>query len=89
MLAWPVSLTETQLIVYQLFPEKVFEQPDLDEKMKVHHDFAHVVFDEDTGIVTDAQEAVSLNSYQPGPLSRMEASIHHTFTHYLDRIFDA
>ena len=47
------------------------------------------VFDEDTGIVTDAQEAVSLNSYQPGPLSRVEASIHHTFTHYLDRIFDA
>jgi len=89
VLAWPVSLTETRLIVYQLFPEEVFERPDLDEKMKVHHDFAHIVFEEDTGIVVDTQEAVALASYQPGPISRMEASIHHTFAHYLDRVFDA
>ena len=88
VLAWPVSLNETQLIVYQLFPEDVFSRPDLDEKMKIHHDFARLVFDEDTDIVVDAQQAAALKSYQPGPISRMEASIHHTFTYYLDRMFE-
>ena len=88
VLAWPVSVTETQLIMWQLFAPDVFERPDHAENMKIHHDFAHIIFDEDTGIVADTQEAVSLNSYQPGPLSRMEASIHHSFGHYLDRVFD-
>ena len=89
VLAWPVSVTETQLIMWQLFAPEVFARPDHAANMKIHHDFAHIIFDEDTGIVADTQEAVSLNSYQPGPLSRMEASIHHSFGHYLDRVFDA
>ena len=87
VLAWPVSPTETQLIIWLLFPEKVYERPDLDDEMKVYHDFAFTVFEEDTGIVVDTQDAVSLESYQPGPISRMEASIHHSFVHYLDRMF--
>lgn len=82
-----MSPTETQLIIWLLFPEKVFERPDLDNEMKVYHDFAFTVFKEDTGIVVDTLDAVSLESYKPGPISRMEASIHHSFGHYLERMF--
>ena len=47
------------------------------------------ILDEDTGIVVDTHLAMARESYQPGPLSRMEASIHHSLKHYISQMFDS
>ena len=89
VISWPVSVNETRLIAYQLFAEEVFDRPNVDDELKVHDDFLRVILDEDTGIVVDTHKAVSQDSFQPGPFSRMEASIYQCVGQYLDKVFDA
>jgi len=88
VVSWPVAVNQTCLIAYQLFAEEVFDRPDVDEKIAVYDDFLRRILDEDTGIVIDSHQAMTLDSYQPGPLSRMEASIHHSLKHYIGQMFN-
>ena len=85
---WPVTVNRTKLIAYQLFAEDVFERPNLEDELKVHDDFLRVILNEDTGIVVDTHQAVSQESYVPGPFSRLEASIYQCIGQYLDKMFD-
>ena len=87
VISWPVSVNQTQLLAYQLFPDDVFDQPDMAEKLKAYDDFVTLILDEDTGIVAETQKAVSRDSYQPGPMSRLEANVHHCLQHYFSQVF--
>ena len=89
VISWPVAVNQTRLLAYQLFAEEVFDQPDLDDKIQAYDDFLRRILDEDTGIVVDTHLAMARESYQPGPLSRMEASIHHSLKHYISQMFDS
>ena len=88
VISWPVSVDETRLLSYQLFPDTAFEQPDIEIKLKAYDEFVRVILAEDTGTVAETHKAVTRTSYRPGPFSRLEANVHHCLRHYFDRVFD-
>ena len=75
------------MIVYTLMPEKNFDDPEFDRKLKDYVDFMVQVVGEDEGMVRSLQNGVSSRSFEPGPMSYLETSIHHLIKHNLERTF--
>ncbi len=88
VISWPVSVSQTLLLCYQIFPAAVFDDPDIDAKLKNYDDFVRIILAEDTGTVAETHKAVTRESYRPGPFSHLEANLHHCLNDYFDRLFD-
>ena len=86
MIAWPIDEAHTRIVIYHLFPESFFERPDIEEKLKIYHDYQVVVLEEDRSMIESMQKAMSLPAYKPGRMSELEIGIHHFLNGYLDRV---
>ena len=87
MSAWPLGPDRCEVLLYLLFPEEFFADPDFDSKLKVYTDYQHVIYEEDRSMIESMQRAMALPNYVPGRMSVMEKPIHHFLNGYLDRIF--
>ena len=84
---WPLAPDKTRVIVYTLMPERNFADPEFDRKLKDYVDFMVQVVGEDEGMVRSLQNGVGSRSFEPGPMSYLESSIHHLIKHNLERTF--
>lgn len=84
---WPLAPDKTRVIVYTLMPEKNFEDPEFDKKLKDYVDFMVQVVGEDEEMVRSLQNGVGSRSFEPGPMSYLETSIHHLIKYNLERTF--
>ncbi|WP_424139190.1 aromatic ring-hydroxylating oxygenase subunit alpha [Roseomonas chloroacetimidivorans] len=84
---WPISESRSQVIIYHLFPEEVFERPDIEKTLKVYHDYQIAVLDEDRSMMESMQKAMSTRGYVPGRMSILEKPLHHYLNGHLDRVF--
>jgi Rieske 2Fe-2S family protein len=87
MVVWPLGVDKCQVIVYHLFPEEVFARPDIEEKLKIYHDYQITVLEEDRMMIDSLQKAMSTRAFEPGRMSTLETPIHNYINGYLDRIF--
>ena len=85
---WPLAPDKTRVIVYTLMPPKNFEDPEFDKKIKDYVDFMVQVVGEDEAMVRSLQNGVGSRSFEPGPMSFLETSIHHLIKYNLQRTFD-
>ncbi len=84
---WPLAPDKTRVIVYTLMPEKNFQDPEFDRKLKDYVDFMVRVVGEDEGMVCSLQNGIASRSFEPGPMSYLETSIHHLIKYNLERTF--
>jgi Rieske 2Fe-2S family protein len=84
---WPISPQKTRSIAYFLFPEEKFDQPGFAADVQVYVDFLSRVLNEDLGMIRSLQRAMASRGFAPGPMSRLEAPIHHVTANYLKRVF--
>lgn len=84
---WPLSPTKCQVIIYHLFPEQVFERPDIDETLKIYRDYQLAVLEEDRAMMESMQKAMSTRGYVPGRMSILEKPLHHYLNGHLNRVF--
>lgn len=85
--AWPLGPDRCEVYVYHLFPEEVFERPDIDEKLAIYRDYQLKVLGEDSSMMESMQQAMSSPTYVAGRMSTLEKPLHHYLNGYLDRIF--
>ena len=85
---WPIAPDRCQVILYCLFPEAYFDDPEFIEKVAVYRDYTHQILGEDSDMVRSLQHAMTTRSYQPGRLAELERPIHHVINGLLDRIID-
>lgn len=84
---WPLSESRSQIVSYHLFPEEVFELPDVEERLKVYHDYQKVILEEDRSMIESMQKAMGARGYVPGRMSIQEKPIHHYLNSYVHRVF--
>lgn len=84
--AWPLSESRCQVIIYQCFGEKVFERPDQEELLGVYKTHMLRVVDEDKSMIESLQKAMTARGFKPGRMSITERPIHHTLQTYIDRV---
>ena len=84
---WPLAPDKTRVIVYTLMPEKNFQDPEFDRKLKDYVDFMVQVVAEDEGMVRSLQNGIASRSFESGPMSYLETSIHHLIKYNLERTF--
>jgi Rieske 2Fe-2S family protein len=65
----------------------VFARPDIEEKLKIYHDYQITVLEEDRMMIDSLQKAMSTRAFEPGRMSTLETPIHNYINGYLDRIF--
>jgi Rieske 2Fe-2S family protein len=87
MVAWPVGPEKCEVLIYMLFPEEFFADPDFAAKLKVYKDYQMIIYEEDRSMIESMQRAMALPVYMPGRMSVMEKPIHHFLNGYLDRMF--
>ena len=85
---WPTAPDKTRVILYCLFPECYFDDPEFAEKVEVYRAFTHQILGEDSDMVRSLQHAMTTRSYRPGRLAELERPIHHVINGLLDRLFD-
>ncbi len=82
---WPISPTKTHLIMYSLFAESAFEQPDFATNYEEYKTFLlRAITDEDGPMVVKLQAAVGSPFYTPGPMAPLEGAVHHLMNYYID-----
>ncbi len=86
MVSWPIDEAHTQVIIYHLFPESFFDRPDIEETLKIYHDYQLEVLEEDRSMLVSMQAAMNSPAYKPGRLSVLERPLHNFLNGYLDRI---
>lgn len=86
--AWPLEPGRCQVIMYSLFPEEYFEQPDFEEKAETYHKYLKGVLEEDRSMVISLQHAMTIRGYQPGRMAWLEKPIHHVLNGLVSRILD-
>ena len=84
---WPLAPDKTRVIVYTLMPEANFKDPEFDTKIKDYVDFMVQVVGEDEAMVRSLQNGIGSRSFEPGPMSHLETSIHHLIKYNLERTF--
>ena len=84
---WPLSLTRTRLIYYNLFPKEFFDRPDFEDGVKAYREFYTQVVEEDSEMIESLQRAMSAKRFEPGPMSRLEVGVHGVINYNLSRIF--
>ncbi len=87
MEAWPIGPDACEVMIYMLFPEEFFADPEFEAKVKVYKDFQHIIYEEDRSMIESMQRAMHLPVYQPGRMSVMEKPIHHFLKGYVNRMF--
>jgi phenylpropionate dioxygenase-like ring-hydroxylating dioxygenase large terminal subunit len=86
--AWPVTETTSELIVYNLFAKEFADDPEFAEKVRAYDDFIRVFLAEDSMMLTSLQKAMATRNYVPGRLSTLEIGIHHLLNNYLSKVLD-
>jgi Rieske 2Fe-2S family protein len=74
------------LSIYHLFPESVFERPDIDEILKVYQDYQLLVLAEDRIMIESLQKAMTTRAFVPGRMSVLEKPIHHFVNSHINRV---
>lgn len=87
-MSWPLSPSRSRIMIYTIFAEEQFARDDFEEHAAVYHDFVGRVVNEDIDMVTALQKTVGSRNFVPGPITNLEAGVHATVNHLLDRIFD-
>ncbi|MGE0718248.1 MAG: SRPBCC family protein [Alphaproteobacteria bacterium] len=87
MSAWPAGHDACDVVIYLLFPEEFFADPDFEAKLNVYRGFQKVIYEEDRSMIESMQLAMASPIYRPGRFSVMEKPIHHFLNSYLDRMF--
>jgi len=79
---WPVTPDRTQAVCYVLLPKASFDVPDFDAKMERYRGYVKQIMDEDTQTLISLQSAASSARFVPGPITHLEAMVHHLVRHY-------
>ena len=87
-MSWPLSPSRSRIMIYTIFSEEQFARDDFEEHATVYHDFVGRVLNEDIDMVTALQKTIGSRNFVPGPITNLEAGVHATVNHLLDRIFD-
>lgn len=87
MIVWPLSESKCQFVIYHLFPEAVFERPDIEEILKVYRDYQLLVLEEDRMMIESLQKAMNSRAFVPGRMSVLEKPIHHFVNSHIKRVF--
>ena len=86
LVVWPLGPNRSQAIMYSLFPESHFDQPDFAEKAGVYHEYLDLVLEEDRDMLKSLQHGMSTRTYEPGRLAWLENAIHHLINGVADRL---
>jgi Rieske 2Fe-2S family protein len=87
MIAWPLSVNRTRMVIYHLFPEAFFARPGFQDTLKVYRDYQITVLEEDRSMIESMQLAMCSPAYKPGRMSVLEKPLHHYINGYIDRMF--
>ncbi len=87
-ICWPLSESKCQVIIYHLFPEEVFDRPDIEETLKIYRDYQLLVLGEDKTMIESLQLAMSTRGFAPGRMSALEKPIHHFLNGHISRVLD-
>ena len=83
---WPLGESRSQVMVYSLFPEEFFDQPDFAEKAEKYHGVLEQVVEEDRAMVRSLQINLATDHFRPGRMSKLERPVYHFLNYTLDRI---
>lgn len=89
MIAWPLAVDRTKVLIYHLFPEEFFARPGFQETLKIYRDYQLTVLEEDRSMIESMQLAMASPAYRPGRMSVLEKPLHHYINGYLDRMLGA
>ena len=87
-MSWPLSPSRSRIMIYTIFSDEQFARDDFEEHAEVYHDFVGRILNEDLDMVTALQKTIGSRNFVPGPITNLEAGVHATVNHLLDRIFD-
>jgi Rieske 2Fe-2S family protein len=86
MIVWPIAVDKSEIIIYQLFPDEVFERPDIEDTLKTYREYQLLVLEEDRSMIESLQRAMNTRGYRPGPMSVREKPLHHFLTSHALRL---
>ena len=86
MIVEPMGTAKTRVSVFNLYPKDWFGNPDFGGKIKVYHDFIVQILEEDRTMVQGMQRNMGSSQFHPGPMSKLERTVHNIINGYLDRI---
>lgn len=81
---WPISVSETQVICYMLFPPAAFGIPDFEKEFGSYRSFVTQIIAEDAVMVESLQNSAGSKFFQPGPMSPLEEALYHMENHYIN-----
>jgi len=81
---WPLAVDRTQIISYLLVSKDAAAQPDYPARLEAYRDYMRSIVAEDRTAVESLQRNATAADFTPGPMSHLEAPIHHVLNHYLD-----
>lgn len=81
---WPLAVDRTQIISYLLVNKDAAAQPDYPAKLEAYRNYMRSIVAEDQTAVESLQRNATAADFEPGPMSHLEAPIHHVLNHYLD-----
>jgi phenylpropionate dioxygenase-like ring-hydroxylating dioxygenase large terminal subunit len=87
-IVWPLSESKCQVIIYQLFPKEVFDRPDIEETLKIYHEYQLKVLGEDRIMIESLQKAMTTRGFEPGRMSVLEKPIHHYLNGHIKRVLE-
>ena len=87
-MSWPISPSRSRTMIYTIFSEEQLARNDFDEHAETYHEFVARILNEDVDMVTALQKTVGSRNFEPGPITQLEAGVHATVNHLIDRIFD-
>ena len=84
----PLAPDKTRIKVFYLFPKVWFDEAGFAENAKIYRDFGKLVLDEDRSMVQGMQRNMGSWQFRPGPMSKLERTVHNIINGYLDQVFD-
>ena len=88
LITWPTEPGKCQGLMYSLFPQEHFANPDFWDRADKYHTYLAYVLGEDSDMVRSLQRGMEAQAFEPGPLAGLEKAIHHFLNGYLDRMLD-
>ncbi len=82
---WPIDIDRSRAVIYMIFPKQHLELPDFRERVKVYEDVFHVVVTEDRSMIQSLQQGFYSRGYEPGPMSKYEAAVHHVMNYVIEK----
>lgn len=82
---WPTSIDTCEFNMYTVLAPTSISRKGFASDYQAYKDFIiNAVADEDGAMVASLQNAVKSQLYSPGPMSHLEAGVHHVMSHYVD-----